>query len=422
MKKLAYVLIVSLILIFMVSSVFSQQKLTKKGSYYVAEFDKEFKVAEDGKLKIEDVTGDVNIKTWNKNLVRIKEVLQMDVYTKEEAEAVLEDAKTRYSQNGNTITIGGGNSYRSYMNSKYDITLPEKFNANVKTTGGDIHVEKLSGKAELKTAGGDIELNNMKGMVEATTAGGDVKVVKNTNSVQLKTSGGDIDIVDVMGEVDAKTSGGDITVRNNKAKVDVKTSGGDIRLENVGPDVSAKTSGGDIEINGTRGDISVSTSGGDVDIVKVNGVVYARTSGGGINVSNVETGAVVSTSGGDINLDDIRGYIEGSTSGGDIDARMTLDDFSRDHHVKLSSSAGDVTLRIPEKLPATISARINLRHGGWNSGKPEYDIKSDFKLNKDVEGENGDIEAITGRAKINGGGDLIDIVTSHGNIRILKIK
>ncbi|MBN1155142.1 DUF4097 family beta strand repeat protein [candidate division KSB1 bacterium] len=422
MKKIILTISSAIICLLLLTSIYAQEELRKEGSHYVAEFEKEFKVADDGNLVIKDVQGDITIKTWDQQLVKINEVVRMDVYTKTEAEAVVKDMKTRYQQQGNTITIGAEGSFRSYMQSAYTIQLPKKFNVDVNTRGGDIEVFDLAGRANLRTSGGDVALNNVNGVVDVSTSGGDVKVYKNTNSVALKTSGGDIEIIDVMGAVDASTSGGDILVQNNRANVSVKTSGGDIVLENVGSGVSAKTSGGDIAIDGTEGDISVATSGGDIKIKKVKGTAKAMTSGGDIDANDVATGIVVSTSGGDIRLHNIEGFMEGSTSGGNIEAEMTLTDFSKDHHVKLSSSAGDITLYIPEKLPATISAKVNIRQGGWKVRTRDYEIQTDFDLEKKVEGEKDDIQSITAQGKINGGGDLISIETNNSNIRILKLK
>ena len=259
MKK-SYAILTFILLLFLLQSIaFSQEKLRKEGNYYIAEIEKEFKVKKGGSLIMEQVQGDVNITTWNKNVVKILEIRKMDVYTKEEAEAVFKEAKSVYRQEDNTIRIGAEESYRSYMSSRFKINLPVEFNVDIGTRGGDISVADLKGTADLKTSGGDIDLIRIDGKVDAKTSGGDVKITKNTKEVTVKTSGGDIEIIDVEGEVNAKTSGGDVIIKNNKAKVNAKTSGGDIELVNVGAEVQAHTSGGDVEVDGSAGDISVAT-------------------------------------------------------------------------------------------------------------------------------------------------------------------
>jgi hypothetical protein len=401
---------------------FAQEKLRKEGRYYIAEIEKTFDVKKGGDLVMEKVRGDILITTWDKNTVKIHEIRKMDVYTEAEAKAVLKENDVIYQQTGNKITVGGKESYRSYMSSKFEITVPSEFNVDIGTSGGDISVSDLKGKVDLNTSGGDIDLVRIDGPVMAKTSGGDVTVKENKQQVTIKTSGGDIEIFDVQGEVEARTSGGDITIKNNKAKVIAKTSGGDIELFNIGAEIDASTSGGDIVVDGTNGKLSVATSGGDIEIKNVKDVIEAKTSGGDIEAANVLNGIYAKTSGGDINLADIQGFIEAKTSGGDIEAKMTLKDFSKDHHVEMKSSGGNLTLYLPDKLPATITAVINIKGASWR----DYDIYSDFPLTSKKETSDEKRgrreEVIRSEGKINGGGDLILLETTNGNISIKKAR
>lgn len=425
MKKnyLKSVLSLALCLLILIPTlIFSQEKLRKEGRYYVAEIEKTFDVKKGGDLIMEKIRGDVIITTWNKNVVKIHEVRKMDVYTEAEAKAVLKKTDVIYQKSGNVIKVGGEDSYRSYMSSKFEVVLPSEFNVDIGTSGGDISVADLKGTVDLKTSGGDIDLIRIDGPVEAKTSGGDVTVKENTKAVSIKTSGGDVEIYDVQGEVTAKTSGGDIVIKNNNAKVIAYTSGGNIKLSNIGAEVEAHTSGGDIEVDGSKGKLDVATSGGDIDLKNISDVVEAKTSGGDIEASNVMKGINAKTSGGDIELDDIQGFIEAKTSGGDVEAIMTLKDFSKDHHVDMKSSGGDLILYIPERLPATITAIINIRGTSWR----DYDIYSDFPLTTEKENDKEKRgrreEIIRSQGKINGGGDLILLETTNGNITIKKLK
>ncbi len=408
--------------IFLTFQSFSQEKLRKEGRYYVADIEKTFDVKKDGSLIMEKIRGDVIITTWEKNTVKIHEIRKMDVYTEAEAKAVLEESDVSYQKTDNTIRVGGEDGYRSYMNSRFEVVLPFEFNVDIGTSGGDIAVTDLKGKVDLKTSGGDIDLVRIDGLVSAKTSGGDVTVSENKQSVIIKTSGGDVEISDVMGEVDAATSGGDITIKNNKAKVIARTSGGDIELYNVGAQVDAQTSGGDVIVDGTNGALKVATSGGDIELRNIKDVIDARTSGGDVEATDVMNGIYATTSGGDVDLDDIQGFIEAKTSGGDVEASMTLQDFTKDHHVTMKSSGGNLTLYLPENLPATITATIYIKGASWR----DYDIYSDFPLTskKEADDDRGGRheEVIRSEGKINGGGDLILLETTNGNISIKKLK
>ena len=314
-KVLTIAIIAVLCMTLLGSSFLFAQKLRKEGRYYIADITKEYNVKKGGNLIMKDIRGDVEITTWNKNSVKIYEIRKMDVYTKAEAKAVLKELKSSYKQSGNTIKVGAEGEFRSYMTSKFKITLPSEFNVKVNTKGGDLSVTDLKGTVELKTSGGDIDLIRIDGVVEAKTSGGDIVVKKSTQVVTVRTSGGDIDLIDVEGEVTAKTSGGGINIRNNKAKVTANTSGGSIKLSNIGAEVDAHTSGGNIVVNGTKGELKVRTSGGDIELDNIGGVVEAKTSGGDVEARNVVKGIKAKTSGGDVELVDIKGFIEGATSG-----------------------------------------------------------------------------------------------------------
>lgn len=213
-------------------------------------------------------------------------------------------------------------------------------------------------------------------------------------SLDLKTSGGDINVEDLGGDVRARTSGGDVDIGNIRdAVVDVRTSGGDIQLESAGGDTRMETSGGDIQVENARGTVDVSSKGGDIDIENADGGVTAMTTGGEINVG------------------------------------LTGTESSTDRSCYLKSKGGDVTIYLPEDLAATIDAEIHVvKTGFW--GDVSNRIYSAFDLSGNKGG--GHTKSRTGiyggtgsgRASaagdINGGGDLIRLETSNGDINIRK--
>ncbi|MDZ7262327.1 MAG: DUF4097 family beta strand repeat-containing protein [candidate division KSB1 bacterium] len=403
----------------------AQETLRREGRYYVGEITKSFKVKKGGLLRIASIQGDVQVTAWDKDEVLVHEIRKMDVFTEGEAKEAMRQAEISYRQVGNTIEIGGETFHREWIKSFFDVKLPTDFNLDIDTRGGDLTVIDLGGSAELKTSGGDISLTNISGEVQAKTSGGDIEVKGAKKRLDLKTSGGDLELSDLEGPVYAKTSGGDIELICSKDLADLSTSGGSIRLSQVGGQVKAHTSGGDILVDGTTGPIEVHTSGGDIELRNIKGKAEAQTSGGDIDVRRVEGGIDAATSGGDIDLKGINGYIEAATSGGDIEAEMTLTDFSKDHHVNMRSSGGDLTLYLPAKLPATIEAVIQISDRGWE----DYNIYSDFPLTysenggkeKDRERRSRWGRLIRSHGDINGGGDLIHLETTNGNIRIKKL-
>lgn len=421
----------------------SAAELVRDGRGFRGEKVHEIKTSPDGRLDLGDITGDVTVISWDKNLVRIVENVFIDVYTKEEAEKAFEEYTLRIDERGKVIKALGPSHYRGYIDISYRITLPKEYSAEISTSGGDFDVSGLKGKysfttsggdivmehcegdIEGKTSGGDLELENIKGTLRATTSGGDIMCYNCGEELELRTSGGDIELRKLTGRVDARTSGGDIELLGMKGCCELKTSGGDITLRNIESKkiIQAGTSGGDIEVKHVMSDVEVKTSGGDISADGIEGSLDASTSGGDISANMIARNVTVSTSGGDIEIDDIGGFVKASTSGGDIEVKILQYNPKADQHIDLKSSGGSLELALPKDFKATVRAVINIRGARWD----EYDIYSDFPLKVSKEDENRDEHSrrryegsIIGVGEINGGGNLIDLETTNGNITIKK--
>ncbi|MBS0630644.1 MAG: DUF4097 family beta strand repeat protein [Verrucomicrobia bacterium] len=152
-----------------------------------------------------------------------------------------------------------------------------------------------------------------------------VTVPANYN-VSLKTTGGDIKVPELGGKVYARTSGGDVTLGKIAGEIDAGTSGGDVRLTEGGATVHLTTSGGDIHVDRAVGATDLDTSGGDIVIKSVENTLHASTSGGNVTAGII--GALkgecrLSTSGGRVRVTVDNGTafdLNASTSGGVVDA------------------------------------------------------------------------------------------------------
>jgi hypothetical protein len=401
---------------FLLAAAAFAQEITGRSGDFRTTITKEFKAEPGGKLVIKGSSGDIIVQSWDQNEVKIREDLVMDVYTREEAEEVVQRTSNSYSASGITIYIRGSDG-RNEIRRSYQVSVPKKFNLDLNTSGGDISVQSVSGTVELNTSGGDVELMNIDGQTQVRTSGGDLVFKEISGPLQAHTSGGDVDMVNINGEASVNTSGGDISVVNAKNRVTVQTSGGDIGIERVDGDLIASTSGGDVSAAHCKGRIDLNTSGGDVEMIDMTGEASANTSGGDIVGQGFESKVDVRTSGGEISLHDVRAGASAHTSGGDVELVMTLADFKKPHPVNLETDGGSITLTLPAKLPATITAEIYLdRHGSFLK---RFDIYSDFPLTKTEPAET-DEDVLRSTGDINGGGDPITLRTRNGDIRIKK--
>jgi len=396
------------------------QDVRKEGRYYVSEIKRNFNVPATGTLEMAEITGDIDITVWPKNEVQILERLRMDVYTEEEAKRALEDRKASYSQSGDRIIVRGeGRRSRESLESSFQISLPATFNLDISTSGGNISARQIKGTSRLRTSGGDVTLLEIGGTVRAVTSGGNVTVRDGDGDIDVKTSGGDLDLERIKGVLIGATSGGNIMLRGATKDVRLRTSGGDVEIIDTDGAVIASTSGGNVRVENVRGRVEASTSGGDVILRNIKQEVEAATSGGDIDAVGLFGASRLRTSGGDVQLRDVQASVSAATSGGDVEVEFTLKDFTKPHTIDLKSSGGEIILTIPEKLPATINAEIRLGDSRWES-RERYDISSDFALKISREDDRREGRYIRGEGQINGGGDLITLITSAGNITIRK--
>jgi DUF4097 and DUF4098 domain-containing protein YvlB len=424
--------------IFLICAMQAQgQELVKTNDGFEIRLQQSFQVDAGGKLEVSDVNGDVQVESWSQNTVEVIETVKMNVYTKDEAQEIVQRIKSNYTQTGNTVRIRGIGD-REEVESDYAIKVPEKFNLDISTSGGDLSIENVDGMIELASSGGDIALANVAGGTRAHTSGGDLDFKKISGNLEGSTSGGDINLEDIYGEATLSTSGGDIVLVHASQRVSLNTSGGDVHIEKVDGDVRASTSGGDVNVLDVKGKLSAATSGGDLKIENCSGAeISIQTSGGDIVMTNLSgntrantsggdifgrtlTGPVkTENSGGDIVLQNVQASVNAATTGGDVEVELTLKDFSIPHSISLYTNGGTLTLKIPEKLPATISADIQLSGSRYMTER--NDIYSDFPLTKESADEtNGHI--LRSNGKINGGGDPIILKTRNGDIYIKKLE
>ena len=334
------------------------------------------KVTNGGNLNISLSVGDVYLTTWEKGEIRIK-------YDKDE------DPGLEISQTGNNIDI---NSSDDSWGSEISVSLPSQFNIRVKTLGGDI---KISGP--------------VKGEIDLATSGGDINMDKAIGNTSLKTSGGDLSTGDIDGDAVITTSGGDIALGEITGKADVKTAGGNIAMNRVGKSADVKTAGGNISVGDIGGDSNIKTGGGNIAAKKINGQAIIKTGGGNISLDRAAGSIDAETGGGNISIHDIVNKFKATTGAGDIYVKLSS---NIQGEGELKSGTGSITLNVPADAKVTIKAVV--KSFGW--GNDESNIVSDFPASKI--GGNRNQQTY----EINGGGSVIKVYASMGNIRIKKVK
>lgn len=259
---------------------------------------KTFKTQPGGQLVVDVDFGSIDVSPSEGSAITVDVVRKIHRGDKESEQAFLKDRPITISQDGNTLTVRSRAQTKNWSwrgtqrtEGKYVLKVPVRFNTDVRTAGGSISVNGLTGEAKAKTSGGSIKVADLHGSLDAHTSGGSIRAKDVDGPIEVKTSGGAIDIENAKGKVDAHTSGGSVSASFQSPindEVQLKTSGGGVTLkvpESSAFDLDASTSGGSVS-----SDLAVKTDGKPKRTSlrgPVNGggkPVVLRTSGGGIRI------------------------------------------------------------------------------------------------------------------------------------------
>jgi Putative adhesin len=241
--------------------------------------EKTFTVQPGGTLKVETQGGDIKVLTGPGNEVKVTATERINASSEAKADELLKQLELTIEQQGDNVTAkakfadGAGWHGGNWppVNVSFSIIVPARYNVDLNTSGGDIGVASINGRARLRTSGGNLKLERVDGEVDGGTSGGDINLQEGTANVKLNTSGGNIHVDRAGGEADLSTSGGDIVINSVQGRVKAGTSGGDVTASIAGAlkgDCKLTTSGGTVTVTVDKAaafDLKAHTSGGDVE-------------------------------------------------------------------------------------------------------------------------------------------------------------
>jgi DUF4097 and DUF4098 domain-containing protein YvlB len=282
--------------------------------------EKEFTVTPGGTLTIETDIGSISVQTSSANTVHIEATLIADVRSQSRAQKIFDKFELSFSQSGNDVEVTGEyygdhgfwdflSQNGNQLDVEFVVTVPQKYNLDLQTSGGEIVIGDIDGAIRAETSGGDIQLARIKGRLRVNTSGGNVSLTEGSADADLRTSGGDISVERAAGPLTAHTSGGNVIIREALGSVDASTSGGNIRAyiaRQPQEDCRLSTSGGNVDVylaSDISVDVDAETSGGTVSTdfpITVRGELDEASLQGPINKGGPEL--YLRTSGGNIHL------------------------------------------------------------------------------------------------------------------------
>lgn len=281
-----------------------------------------------------------------------------------------------------------GNSNNRSSDLHFEIQVPERFDIQLHTMGGDVSIENVTGAIGGETMGGELELHRLGGTLDLTTMGGEIEITDSNVDGSLHTMGGEVLVENVTGDLDASSMGGEVTRRGSSSatsEVRIETMGGDIELEDAPMGADVNTMGGNIEIASAGDHVRAHTMGGDIDLEAVNG------------------------------------WIEATTMGGDVSVRMVGDPSSGRRDVEITSMSGDIELVVPENL--SMDVLVELAYTEGHEG--DYEINSDLPLQQSVtpewdRSEGSPRKVITATGSVGGGEHRVVLKTVNGDVTLRR--
>ena len=220
--------------------------------------DTTFTVQPGARLEVRNTGGDITVRTWDRNSVRIEaeHSSRTEVDVESSGTVVRVQARSRYGP-ANIVD--------------YRITVPASMSVDLSGMYSEIDVQGAQGDVAAQSVQGGITVRGGRG-VSARSVQGEVLVEGAQGQVRAGSTSEDVRVVGASGEVYTETVSGDIYLeRITSGRVEAATVSGDVYYDGtIQPRgrYSFVTHSGDVVASvpeGADATISIATLGGDVD-------------------------------------------------------------------------------------------------------------------------------------------------------------
>lgn len=284
--------------------------------------------------------------------------------------------------------IGNSGRYREDFHFSYPLSAGgsvrlDSFNGSVEISGWDKNTVDIDGT---KYASTEYRLREMK-----------IEITPSASAINIRT----IPPIDRHGNAGARYT---IHVPRRAELEGIVTSNGAIRVDTIEGSTHLRTSNGAVHATMLTGSLEAQTSNGSIDVSDVTGDTTLRSSNGAIRAEVRKGRFGATTSNGSITVhlkEPDSSPVRLQSSNGHIELSM---DEMREVHANTSNSS--ITVRMPASAGATVDAHTS-----------NASISCDFDVT--LHGELRPKHRLEGT--IGKGGPLLDLGTSNGSIKLLRL-
>jgi DUF4097 and DUF4098 domain-containing protein YvlB len=273
-KWLAALMGAAFVLAFVAAPALADEKFQEK-------FEKTEALAKNGKLYLNNVSGQIEILTWKETQVKIEAIkiskasslakakenaAQVTIEVTKDADLVRVETKYPKRSGG----FWGGDSINVSVD--YKVWVPDQVAVEIRSVSGDVMVAPIGGKAKIGCVSGNVDLKGAAG-ADVDLVSGELTLENIAGDAYLKAVSGNIQATGVKGSVEAEAVSGDIDLRDvsEAQTVSAKNVSGNITYVGkikAGGRYELKAHSGDVRMTipaDSAFDFEASTFSGDID-------------------------------------------------------------------------------------------------------------------------------------------------------------
>jgi DUF4097 and DUF4098 domain-containing protein YvlB len=183
------------------------------------DMDTTFDVNPNSALRLRNHAGEVIIRSWDRNQVRVEASYSSDDRVKIFASSSAVEVKSE-TRHGHPDVVD------------YEVTIPRSMSVDLWGLETDISVDGVQNGVRAETMSGDIEIRDAAGTLSIRSVEGDISLIKTRGNVEVNGVEGDVTIVDFEGELRAESIDGEISLDDIRSgAVYAKTVDGDVSYQ-----------------------------------------------------------------------------------------------------------------------------------------------------------------------------------------------
>lgn len=183
------------------------------------DMDTTFNVDPKAMLRLRNHAGEVIVRTWDRNQVRVEASYSSDDRVKIYASSSAVEIKSE-TRHGHPDVVD------------YTVTIPRTMAIDLWGFETDISVDGVQNGVRAETMSGDIELRDAAGVLSVRSVEGDISLFRTRGTIEANGVDGGVSVVDFEGELRAESIDGDIVLDGiRSSEVEVKTVDGDVSYQ-----------------------------------------------------------------------------------------------------------------------------------------------------------------------------------------------